>query len=387
MRSSIPLAKIAGIEVRVHFTLVFAFAVITWSVATSFLPLVFPGWSQRAYWGTGAAAAVLLFASVLMHELSHSLVARTRGFVVEGITLFIFGGVSRLAGEAKRPWDEFAIAVVGPLTSLVLAVAFGAAFWPLRAVDRPLTAVLGYLALVNGVLAAFNLLPGLPLDGGRVLRSMVWAVTRSPAWATRVSVWTGRLLGWGLVGWGVYMILHNEVLSGLWTIFIGWFMSNSAGAMLRETGLGELLRGAKVERVMDQDPPRAGAGDTLSQVFAEHFLRRGRRAVLVTDLDRLLGMLTEADMRRVPRPRWQEAVAGEAMTTAPVFTISADADLEQALQLMTEHHVDQLPVLADGHLLGLIDREQLTRYVEAATPARRGLMRRLQRRGRQGQET
>ncbi|MDO8750071.1 MAG: site-2 protease family protein, partial [Dehalococcoidia bacterium] len=231
MRPSFRLGRIAGVEIGVHYTWLFAFALIAWSLAAGFFPISFPGWSPVAYWATGVAAALLLFVSVLLHELAHSFVAKAKGLPVRGITLFIFGGVSNIGGEAAKAKDEFVIAIVGPLTSLVLAGFFWLLYSVLMNTSRlwsgqgePLAATLFYLSLINLMLAAFNLLPGFPLDGGRVLRSILWGTTGSLAKATRIAASVGQAFGWLLIAWGVYQVLGGNYLGGLWIAFIGWFL-------------------------------------------------------------------------------------------------------------------------------------------------------------------
>ncbi|MCH7706427.1 MAG: site-2 protease family protein, partial [Chloroflexi bacterium] len=216
MRSSYTFMRIRGIRISVHFTWLFAVAFIALTLSEGFFPAYFRGWSTATYWGTGILASLLLFLSVLVHELAHSFVAQARGLKVEGITLFIFGGVSNMGSEATRARDEFVIAVVGPLTSLALA----ALFWALHLVmgdgDGPLAAVVFYLGYMNALLAVFNMMPGFPLDGGRVLRSIVWGVTGNLTRATNIAAGVGQAFGWSLVALGVYQILQGNVAGGLW---------------------------------------------------------------------------------------------------------------------------------------------------------------------------
>src|SRR4051812_39295630 len=192
MEGSLRLGRIAGIEIGVHVTWLLAFGLVTWSLAASVFPSTYPRWTPGTYWTVGAIAALLLFVCVLLHELSHSVVARARGMPVSGITLFIFGGVTNLQGEAKRPTDEFWMAIVGPLTSLVLGATAWLILHLLPSGRTPVAGVLSYLAYVNLLLAIFNLVPGFPLDGGRVLRSLLWAVTRDLRRATRIAARIGQ---------------------------------------------------------------------------------------------------------------------------------------------------------------------------------------------------
>ena len=277
MKASFSLGRIAGIEIGVHYSWLLAFALVAGTLAAGFFPAVYPGWSTLAYWITGIVAALLLFISVLVHELSHSFVARGRGLPVQGITLFIFGGVSNLRGEAQRAWDEFAIAIVGPLTSAVLAGIFWGLTFLIADQSSPLAATLSYLAIINALLAAFNLLPGFPLDGGRVLRSVLWGGTGSLVKATNISAMVGRVLGWGLIGWGVFRILQGDLLGGLWTAFIGWFLSSIADASRKEVVAQEIFQEVRVRDLMEPEPEAVKPGVMVDEIVTECFLRRGKR--------------------------------------------------------------------------------------------------------------
>ena len=218
MDASVRLGKIRGIEIGIHYTWIFAFALITWSLAAGFFPILYPGWSTGTYWLVGAVASALLFVSVLVHEMAHSLVAVSRGIPVESITLFIFGGVSGLRAEARDPRDELLIAGVGPASSLLLAGFFFLLFVALRGAPEQVTALLGYLALINGLLGVFNLLPGFPLDGGRLLRGAVWQVTGDLVQATNVAAGAGQLLAFLLIVWGLFQFFQANFLGGIWSI-------------------------------------------------------------------------------------------------------------------------------------------------------------------------
>src|SRR5947207_14338893 len=233
MQSTIRIGRIAGIEIGLHYTWLFAVVLIAWSLSVGYFPSVLPALGAATYWALGILAALLLFVSVLLHELSHSLVARARGLQVDSITLFIFGGVSNLQSEALTARDEFLVAVVGPVSSLVLA----GIFWLLSqgmAVSSAAAALFGYLALVNVLLGVFNLIPGFPLDGGRVFRSLVGGATGDMRRATVVAAYAGQAVGWLLILWGFVRLLSGDFFGGLWTAFIGWFLNNAAEATRHE---------------------------------------------------------------------------------------------------------------------------------------------------------
>ncbi|MDD5082289.1 MAG: site-2 protease family protein [Dehalococcoidales bacterium] len=223
MKGAIKIGRIAGIEISVHYTWILAFLLFTWLLASAFFPQSYPNWSAAAYWITGALAALLLFISVLIHEIAHSLVAKARGLPVKGITLFIFGGVSNIESEPDKPKVEFAMSIVGPLSSLVLAGILYGIFLLVPAQDSPLGAILRYLAIANAWLAAFNILPGFPLDGGRVLRSIIWGATGNLVRATNIATTVGQVFAWLFIGFGVFQLLAGNFLGGLWIAIIGWF--------------------------------------------------------------------------------------------------------------------------------------------------------------------
>jgi Zn-dependent protease len=329
VKSSIRLGRVAGIDVGIHYTWLFAFALIAWSLAAGFFPSTAPNLGTPTYWLLGIAAALALFASVLVHEFSHSLVALARGLRVHSITLFIFGGVSTIAGEAERALDEFLIAVVGPLSSFVLA----GVFWLIGQVPgldgTPLGAFVGYLASVNLILGLFNLVPGFPLDGGRVLRSIVWATTGSMRRATQVASYVGQAFGFLLIFWGVARLL-----------------------------------GGDVAQVMDPRPAIASPSMTVHEFVFDHVVRRGERALLVADAGQLLGIVTISDAKGLPQELWGATPVSRIMTCVPLKTVALDADLATALQLMVEDTLNQVPVVQGDQTVGLLRREDVLRYLQ-----------------------
>jgi Zn-dependent protease len=227
LTSTFRLGRIAGIPLGLHYSFFVLLALLTWRVSGAILPDQYPGWDPWAYWATGAISAVLLSASVVVHELAHSLVARSRGIAVGGINLFILGGVSHLEADSKRARDEFLIAIVGPAASVLISVVLWVV-WVLSEGNSPINAVIWYLALVNLVLGIFNLLPVFPLDGGRVLRSFIWAVTGNHRGATRVASVVGRIAGLGLMALGIVWLVSGNYTGGVWLALIGWFVQNAA---------------------------------------------------------------------------------------------------------------------------------------------------------------
>jgi Zn-dependent protease len=289
---------------------------VTWSLAVGVFPS-FPGLKglpEWEYWVLGAITALLLFASVIVHELAHSFVAKSRGLQVRSITLFIFGGVSNLAGEAKNPSTEFVIAVVGPLTSFVIAaVAFVIdAVVPPSAAE--LDAVLSYLVYINVALGLFNLIPGFPLDGGRVFRALAWSLTGSLRRGTEIAAFVGQLVAYGLLLIGFYLILvQGELIQGIYFAAIGWFLQSAANSSLQQVLVEQRLRGARVADVVEPDTTGVAPDVPLATLIEDYFMRGNRRAVPVVADGRLVGMVTVGDVKEVPRDRWPTTTVGEVM--------------------------------------------------------------------------
>jgi Zn-dependent protease/predicted transcriptional regulator len=363
-RNTFPLFRLGGIAVGVHVSWLIAFALVTWSIAMGFVPQALPQIDHLEAWVIGAIAAVLLFASVLVHELAHSFVAISRGLPVHSITLFLFGGVSNLTAEPKDPRTEFLIAIVGPLTSFGIAgVAFLLASLP---VDERITVVVGYLIVVNILLGAFNLIPGFPLDGGRVFRSIVWQATGSVRRATETAAAAGQLAGFGFVAWGVLRVFDGDLLGGLWTAAIGLFLQSAAGSSVQQLALDQRLNGVRVRDVFTPDEDGAAPGLTIDKLIEEHILGRKRRAILVTDNGRLVGIVTIGDLQKVRPDARGRVTVREVMTAADsLVTTSPNARLLDVAGVMAQHEFDQLPVVAGDYLLGAVTRADIMREFEA----------------------
>ena len=364
MSASFRLGHIGGLEIGIHYSWPFALVFITWSLADGFFPANYRGWTTATYWTTGALAALLLFASVLVHELAHSFVARARGLPVQGITLFIFGGVSNLQAEPRKARDEFAIAIVGPLASLLLGGLFAGLWVLLSGQGRPLEATLFYLALGNVLLGIFNLVPGFPLDGGRVLRSVVWGVTGSARKATNIATIVGQVVGYLLIGLGVLQALYVDVLSGLWVALIGWFLSTAASSSRRQVPMEQAVHDLPVRAVMDAAPQWIVPHVTVDALVSDHFLRRGVRACPVVEGGRLVGIVSLTDVKETAQERWPLVTVGDIMTRDPLVQVSPDADLSEALRLLGERSLNQVLVTQDGRLVGLVSREHIIHYLQ-----------------------
>ena len=370
MPGSFRIGKIAGIEIDVHVSWLLVVVLFTWSLATGWFPALYKGWPTLTYWLVGLLATLLLFASVFVHELSHALVARRRGLPVKNITLLIFGGISNIEREPQNPGTEFQMAFVGPLTSLALG---GLSYLLLLASGRgtsPLSAILGYLCVANLVLGIFNLLPGYPLDGGRVLRALVWKVSGSARTATRAAAFSGQAIASLFIVAGLWLIFAGDLLDGIWFGLIGWFLLSGAQSANTQATLEAMLKGVTVEQVMNKTPNTVPANISLQSLVDELLLPHGWRSAFVIQVDRLAGLITLGDIRYVPRDEWAQTLVGFAMVPLEkLHVVSPQQSLNDVLPLMVNHDVNQLPVVEEGRLVGVLGREDLVRFLEI----RRGL--------------
>lgn len=366
--NSIRLFRIAGIDVGIHVSWLVIFGLVTWSLAVGVFPSSdgLKGLPEWEYWLLGAITALLLFASVIVHELAHSLVAKSRGLQVRSITLFIFGGVSNLAGEAKKPSTEFVIAIVGPLTSFVIA---GVAFVIDAAVPASaaqLDAVLSYLVYINVILGFFNLIPGFPLDGGRVFRALAWTWTGSLRRGTEIAAFVGQLVAYGLLLLGFWLILvQGELIQGIYFAAIGWFLQSAANSSLQQVLVEQRLRGARVADVVEPDTTGVAPDVLLATLIEDYFMRGNRRAVPVVADGRLVGMVTVGDVKEVPRDRWPTITVGEVMGgREKVIAVSSRDTLQRALEALAQGDFEQVPVVDEGKLVGVVTRADIVRQLQ-----------------------
>ena len=359
MKGAFPVGRIFGVTIEIHFSWLGILALLSWTLSDSVFPDMHKGWSTTAYWVVGTTSAALLFVTVLVHEFAHTLVAKRRGLDVPKITLFIFGGVSQMARQPRTAGEEFAIAAAGPATSFVIAGVAAAGAWLLDG-SVYVAAVLGYLATVNVLLGVFNLLPGFPLDGGRVLRSIAWQRTKSFRQATRVAAGSGRLFGYGLMMTGGLILLTGYAVNGLWFMLIGWFLLNAATAESGNLQLETILGRLKAKDVMSDEFETVTPGLSLQQVVDEHMLAKGERAVMVANDGAVLGILTVNDIRRVMRPDWNNTPAQRVMTPRErVTTVTSEQPALDVLRLISERRFNQVPVLEAGQMVGMVTRREL----------------------------
>jgi Zn-dependent protease/CBS domain-containing protein len=363
----VPLFRIFGIEVGIHFSWLIIFGLVTWSLAVGFFPGQIEDLPVAEAWILGAIASLLLFASVLVHELAHAFMARREGLEAKSITLFLFGGVANLGGDAKKPSTEFLVAVVGPLTSFAIAGVSGAAALALG-LDTRAGLVAAYLGAVNALLAVFNLIPGFPLDGGRLLRALVWQFTGSLRRATQVAGFVGQVFAWGLMFWGFLRLLQGDLIFGIWTVAIGWFLNSAASMSVQQVIVDQRLSGIRVRDVLRADRSSVSPGHSVAELIDLVMLPGNRRAVPVVD-GRLVGIVTLGDVRAVPperrgTTRVAEVMSGMSREGPGLVTVRPDDTLLSALEALGSGDFEQVPVVDRGELLGLLTRADIVRAIQ-----------------------
>ena len=364
MGPSLRIGRVFGIDIALHISWLIIAFIVTYALSVFEFPSTHRGWDPGLYWVVGAVSALLFFASVLAHEISHALVARRFGVKVKNITLFIFGGAAHLESDARRPRDEALIAGVGPLTSLVVGAIFAAL--ALVITQPQLNAIAGWLAFINTSLAVFNLLPGVPMDGGRILRALLWTIRGDAFKATQSAAFVGRAFGYLFIAFGVFVALDGNA-NGLWLALIGWFISNAAESAVAQMALQRSIRGVRVREVMDDTPPSVNPNLTVAQLVHEHLTRGEGRSFLVRHDDGILaGIVTLTDVQRVPREGWETTRVTDIMTRfQELATVKPGDSLEKALTVLQEREVGQLPVVEQGReAVGLLTRTGILRLID-----------------------
>jgi Zn-dependent protease/predicted transcriptional regulator len=356
--------RIAGIEVRIDSSWAVIALLITYSMYMR-LSILYPELSGGGAVALAIVSAVLFFGSVLVHELAHALVAQARGIRVLDITLFLFGGATRARVESRGPGDEFLIALVGPLTSGLLAGLFGiVAGLGSDLLSRPLAGTFGYLAWTNLLLAAFNLVPGFPLDGGRLLRAAIWKTTGSLGRATQIASMAGQAVGWLLVAAGVASLLAGDLAGGIWFAFIGWFLVQAARSSYQELQLQQLLRGVEAEDVMAADLVRIPPELSLQEAVDDYFMRYDHGAFPVEEQGRTIGLLTLRGIRRVPREQWPtHRVRDHMVPLSDQVVVAPDARMDGVLGKLQDSQANRVLVAQDGEVVGIITPTDLTRWL------------------------
>ncbi len=357
------IGRLFGFEINIHWSWLFIFFLVTWTFSNSILKDFYPDWTSARRLVVGGGIAIVFFLSILLHEMSHSILAKRFGIPVTSITLFVFGGVSNLAKEPQNARQEFWIAVVGPLTSLALALLFAIAHLALHPIDRGASGVATHLAVLNFSIGIFNLVPGFPLDGGRVLRSMFWWRKRNMLDATRIASNVGQVVAYVIMGLGVISFFFS-IITGIWLFLIGNFLRSASAASYEQLFLERVLKGIPVLLVARNDYTKVPPDLTLTELVEDYVFAADGRAFPVMAGDELLGLITLTDLRKVPREEWKTTTVYRAMTPfAKLRTVEATDDLPKVLAHMAAGDINQVPLVEGKLLRGMIHRSDLIRYI------------------------
>ncbi|MBI3802452.1 MAG: site-2 protease family protein [Nitrospirae bacterium] len=360
------LFRVFGFSVHVDVSWIVIALMVTWSLAEGFFPFEYRTLSAQTYWIMGVAGALGLFGSVVFHELSHSLVARRYGLQMRGITLFIFGGVAEMDEEPASPKVEFLMALAGPLSSLLLSGLFYGVyvFGQRSGWGAPIYGVFGYLGVINAILAGFNLVPAFPLDGGRVLRSILWGWRKDLLWGTRISAAIGSGFGIFLVLYGVASILQGNFIGGVWQFLIGIFVRDAAKSAYQQLLTRQVLEGESVRRFMQPNPVTVNPSVTLSQLVDGYIYQHQHKMFPVVNGSELVGCVELNQVKEIPRNEWPRRTVGEiAKPCSFDQAISPDADAVTALAKMNQSHTSRLLVMDRGRLIGTLSLRDLVRFL------------------------
>lgn len=377
MKSQVKLGRIAGISIGLHYSWFLIAILIALSLAQHFRSVA-PAWSSTIVWTAAVVTGLLFFATLLLHELAHSLLAKSRGLRVSAITLFALGGVSQIESEASDAKSEFSIAIAGPVTSAVIGLALLGSAWltgwkPGTEPATPVVSVLVWLGYINFMLAVFNMIPGYPLDGGRVLRALIWWVTGNANRSTRLAARAGQVVAFLFILSGLYRFFVGANFGGLWLAFIGWFLLDASRSSYVQVELMAGLRDRHVADIMDRDYATVEGHLSLKDFVDEYVLRTGRRCFVVIQDDRVSGLITTHEIKKVNRAEWEQTSVQSVMRPlAQLRTVAPDTPAIQALELMSREDINQLPVIADGHLQGVFSRGHVLRFVRTQAELQRG---------------
>lgn len=365
--SSFKLFKVFGIEIRLDISWFIVFALFAYYFGFNYFPAVLPGVNNGIIAIVTFITVILFFTSVLVHEMSHSLVAKSKGTPVERITLFLFGGMAQIEKEPETPVNEFTMAIAGPVASFVLAIIFGV-IWLLTGQYELIREPVRYLTIINIVLGVFNMLPGYPLDGGRVLRSIIWKVTGNIKKATFIASSTGRVIGFLIIAVGIFFLFTGNFLNGIWFAFIGWFLQSSAQMGYRQLVFETSIKGVKVGDVMNDDIVMVEKDMSLQELIDEYFMRyRFGRFPVVEDLrsERLIGIISLHDIKSVERQRWPEVKVGDIVK---IITENEKVDMSMevsdAIKKMGKSGLGHLVIMSGNKLKGIITKSDVMRFIK-----------------------
>ncbi len=362
------IGRIFGIQIRIDTSWLIIFALVLVILSGNYFPGSYPGWSVALYWFLAIISTLLFFASVLAHELAHSVVAIRQGEQVRSITLFLFGGVAQITQEPDEPRKEFLMALAGPLMSIAIGAVSLLVWWLTRSISMPVAAVAGWLMQMNFVLAVFNLVPGFPLDGGRILRSILWRFTRDLQKATRVATRVGQVFAVVLIALGVFSLIDSfrrghGSLSGIWLIMIGWFIHSAAVRGYEQVVVRQVLSRTRVDQMMSRDLPWAQVSMSLYTLIHEQVLAGRGRAFLVGNGEVLEGIVCLSDAKKVPSVEWSRTHVGAVMTPRDQLQIAHPGDnLDRVLSRMSVQGCAQVPIMEGDRVVGLISRSDIIEF-------------------------
>ncbi len=370
MKSHVTIARVRGVELGLHFSWIFIALLIVLSLGARF-HYVHPEWPTIITWGSAIVTGLLFFVGLFVHELSHAMVAKSRGLPVRRITLFLLGGVAQIEREPQKPATEFWMAIAGPIASvalgfLCLLIAWAGFGWRLwTEIQTPAQAIFVWLGYINLILALFNLIPAFPMDGGRVLRALLWRLTGSSERATTIAARISMVLGWIFVIRGLWQALSGRGIGGLWLAFIGWFLVQAAGSALAQARATSLLRGLAVKDLMSRNCVPVDAGSSVQSFVNAELAGSPGHCYVVLQGGNLAGLLAPRDVRNLPRQRWPQTPVSEVMRPiARTQAVSPETPVNDALLVMGREDSSELPVLSNGSFQGVISRADILRALE-----------------------
>jgi len=364
MARRIRLGTVLGFPIQIDTSWLIVFLWVTWSLGSAYYPQAYPEWSTAGQWLMAALTSALFFGSVVLHELGHSLVARYQGVPVKDITLYIFGGVAQITEEPRSAKNEVLMALAGPAVSLVLGVLLVIVWLATQSVAEPVSAAAMYVGLSNLSLGLFNLIPGFPLDGGRVLRALLWAARDDLIWATRWASRVGQVVSYLFILGGIGLAMSGAWGSGLSLVLVGMFLQTAAKSSYVQLSVHTMLAGHIVAEAMSDICSTVPSQVTLDMLVEHYIVRGGKRCFAVSGPDGPVGLLTVHHVRDVPRDRWRDThVRDVMMALEDAESVTPETDLEEAMRHMASDGVNQLPVLRDGKLVGMLTREDLVTFI------------------------
>ncbi|NOX17815.1 MAG: site-2 protease family protein [Chlorobi bacterium] len=362
-KNQVRFGKLFGIPLTVDYSWFLVLFFITWILAGSYFPTEYKGWSHFYYWAIGGITSILFFVSVLLHEIGHSVVAKRFDYNVKQIKLFIFGGISEIGEEPRNPKEEFLISVAGPVVTFLLA-GFFYGLADLAKGNEYLYALFHYLGLINLFLGVFNILPGFPLDGGRILRAIIWARTKDFDKANKFAAGVGRIFGFFVIMIGFFEMMAGFFFDGLWLSFIGWFLESAAFAQIQKEQLSKYFAGHTVEEALTKSYGLVPSDTTIAEFIQDEILTRHRRAFVVEEAGKYLGLLTIHDIKNIPQTEWDNTNVTEIMKPlSEVKRVDINFPLSDALKEMDKEGVNQMPVFEGDKIVGMLSRESIISFL------------------------